>query len=65
MQDVTWRYSSNHKEVLKRRNNCTENELIDALIKLREARQSALSQPRKEYLTRRILNELVDLMVER
>ncbi|KAF7267653.1 hypothetical protein GWI33_019142 [Rhynchophorus ferrugineus] len=65
VQDVTWRYSSNHKEVLKRRNNCTESELIDALMKLRAARQSTLSQSRKEYLTRRILNELIELMVPR
>ncbi|KAJ8977821.1 hypothetical protein NQ317_008063 [Molorchus minor] len=39
IQDVTWRYTSNHKEVLKRRKNCSEEELISALFKLRSLRQ--------------------------
>ncbi|KAF5300863.1 hypothetical protein FQR65_LT09024 [Abscondita terminalis] len=65
VQDVTWRYSSNHKVILTRRNKCTENELVEALIKLRAERQKNLSPLRKDFLTKRILNELIELMKEK
>ncbi|RZC37522.1 peptide-N(4)-(N-acetyl-beta-glucosaminyl)asparagine amidase, partial [Asbolus verrucosus] len=65
VQDVTWRYSSNHKEVLSRRKNCTEAELINALITLRNDRQKGFSKCKQNYLTRRLINELLELMLER
>lgn len=65
VQDVTWRYSSCHKELLQRRNKCGEMELIDALVKLREERQKRLSEAKRLYLTKRLLMELVELMQER
>ncbi|KAK4884186.1 hypothetical protein RN001_000457 [Aquatica leii] len=65
IQDVTWRYSSRHKLVLSRRNKCTEKELVDALLKLRLDRQKHFSPSRKEYLVKRILNELIELMTEK
>ncbi|KAK5649091.1 hypothetical protein RI129_003983 [Pyrocoelia pectoralis] len=65
VQDVTWRYSSDHKRLMPRRTKCKENDLIDALVTLRSERQKSLSKARVEYLTKRILNELVDLMCEK
>ncbi|CAH1965985.1 unnamed protein product [Acanthoscelides obtectus] len=64
VQDVTWRYSSNHKEVLKRRKNCLEAELLDALLEIRDKKQKELSESRKEYLTKRMLMEVVEFLVE-
>lgn len=65
VQDVTWRYSSDHKKVMERRTKCNENELIDALVSLRTKRQEVLSIPRRKYLTRRLVDELCDLMLEK
>nr|CAH7728170.1 unnamed protein product [Callosobruchus chinensis] len=65
VQDVTWRYSSNHKAVLSRRKNCLENELIDALFTIRDKKQTRLPETRKKYLTKRMLMELVEFLVEK
>ncbi|XP_048483549.1 peptide-N(4)-(N-acetyl-beta-glucosaminyl)asparagine amidase [Plutella xylostella] len=65
LQDVTWRYTTNHKEVLRRRNRCTEQQLMAAIFKLREERQQQLSPARRKYLAKRAVKELVELMVER
>ncbi|VEN59222.1 unnamed protein product [Callosobruchus maculatus] len=65
VQDVTWRYSSNHKAVLSRRKNCLENQLLDALFTIRDKKQKALSEPRKKYLTKRTLMELVEFLIEK
>ncbi|KAJ0174295.1 hypothetical protein K1T71_010441 [Dendrolimus kikuchii] len=65
LQDVTWRYTVDHKEVLKRRTLCDETELIDAILSLREHRQRQVSDARRKYLAKRNLVELVQLMVER
>lgn len=65
VQDVTWKYSSNHKEVLLRRNMCTENELVTTLMAMREKRWETLSPQRKKYVSRRICVELVNMMEER
>lgn len=65
IQDVTWRYSSDHKLILTRRKNCTENQLLDAIISLRTERQKDFPLSRNNYLTKRLLIELVELMVEK
>lgn len=65
VQDVTWRYTSHHKDILKNRNKCTEQELIEALFKLREIRQKDFSEARKKFLNKRLLDELVEFMTER
>ncbi|XP_018319742.1 peptide-N(4)-(N-acetyl-beta-glucosaminyl)asparagine amidase [Agrilus planipennis] len=65
VQDVTWRYTSNHKEILTRRQECSEKSLIDALITLRNARQTELTNSRREYLTKRLVLELAELMIEK
>nr|XP_022907320.1 peptide-N(4)-(N-acetyl-beta-glucosaminyl)asparagine amidase-like [Onthophagus taurus] len=65
LQDVTWRYSSRHKEVLSRRKKCTEIELVSAICSLRNERQKGLSETRREYLNKRVLCELIEMMVEK
>ncbi|XP_037949021.1 peptide-N(4)-(N-acetyl-beta-glucosaminyl)asparagine amidase-like [Teleopsis dalmanni] len=64
-QDVTWRYTNNHKQILKTRRLCAENELIESLIALRKKRQANLSEERKKYLSQRSMLELIELTVER
>lgn len=64
VQDVTWRYSANHKEVLKRRNICKESELLTTIMRQRNILQQNLSTARKDYLRKRTLFELVELWNE-
>lgn len=65
VQDVTWRYSSQHQEVLKRRKFCNEEQLIKVLMELRKNRQMAFSVARRNYLTKRLALELADMLTER
>ncbi|CAK1550697.1 unnamed protein product [Leptosia nina] len=65
VQDVTWRYTTNFREVMSRRKQCHELELISTLLTLRAQRQAQLSTARRKWLTTRTLRELVHLMVER
>lgn len=65
VQDVTWRYSNKHKELLTRRKLCREDELISALIGLRKKRQADSSKARMKFLTLRTLGELAELMILR
>lgn len=65
VQDVSWRYSKDHENMLKSRNMCTEKELLQAILELRKKRQLNCSDARKKYLKKRTLRELVDLMVIR
>lgn len=65
VQDVTWRYSADHAKMLANRNKCSEHELIQTLITLRANRQRQLSEARRNYLTRRCLLELAELMFEK
>ncbi|XP_068620406.1 peptide-N(4)-(N-acetyl-beta-glucosaminyl)asparagine amidase [Battus philenor] len=65
LQDVTWRYITDHKEVLKRRKLCGESELISYIMTLRNERQKQVTEARKQFLLNRGLKELVQLMVEK
>ncbi|CAG9795907.1 unnamed protein product [Diatraea saccharalis] len=65
LQDVTWRYTTNHKEVLQRRNLCSEEELISTLLLLRERRQRQVSAARRKYLAKRTVEELAQFLGER
>ncbi|KAF9416208.1 hypothetical protein HW555_006367 [Spodoptera exigua] len=65
VQDVTWRYTNDHKAVLSRRTECSEEELLSCILALREHRQRQVSEPRRRYLAKRTLQELVTLMVEK
>jgi len=65
IQDVTWRYTNNHKETLKLRKNCREDEILEAIMLLRKKRQMNLSDTRVKFLNKRYLRELVDLTKQR
>lgn len=65
IQDVTWRYTNNHAETRRNRQKCTEPELLKSILLLREKRQQQLTPHRRQYLKRRNLREIVELMVER
>lgn len=65
IQDVTWRYANNHNETLTKRQKCSETDLLNTVLKLREKRQQNCSKARKYYLRKRNLKEIIELMVER
>jgi peptide-N4-(N-acetyl-beta-glucosaminyl)asparagine amidase len=65
VQDVTWRYSCRHQEVLSRRTECSESKLLDTIMQLRQERQKDMSDARKLYLNRRLLAELVQFLTPR
>lgn len=65
IQDVTWRYSSNHDALMRRRKMCPENEMNQVLMELRKKRQSDVSKARKKFLDLRTLAELAELMIQR
>ena len=53
IQDVTWRYSSNHAKVLKNRNKCSEDALVNFIIKIRNTLLNHVSTSRKNYVLKR------------
>ena len=60
--DVTWRYSSKHKEVLSRRNECNEGWLVQLLNRMNNYRQQHLSIERRKELESRFVIELVEFV---
>ncbi|KZC08058.1 Peptide-N(4)-(N-acetyl-beta-glucosaminyl)asparagine amidase [Dufourea novaeangliae] len=64
IQDVTWRYTRDQVGVMKRRNICSENNLLQLIESLNRHRQCAAnySASRREYLIKRRLLELVELI---
>lgn len=65
IQDVTWRYSSNHKGTKTLRLKCSEDELSKTIIQIRQKRQSVLTEKERKELSYLTLSELIELMVER
>lgn len=65
IQDVTWRYSSDHKKLIENRTMCSEKELLKVLLNIRNRVQRNLSEARKQYLAKRCALELVELMFEK
>ena len=65
IQDVTWRYSSRHAEVLARRRECRENWLVNVIVKMRNKRQSNVSAERKKELDDRLIREMAELVTVR
>lgn len=65
IQDVTWRYTADHKKILENRKLCGETELVLTILRLREEKQRHLSDARRKYLTKRLLEELVELLFEK
>ncbi|KAJ2948676.1 hypothetical protein O0L34_g7932 [Tuta absoluta] len=65
LQDVTWRYTTQHTEVVKRRTQCPEAELLEGIVHMRTERQYGVSEARRRYLARRCLQELATMLTER
>lgn len=65
IQDVTWRYSAKHAEVLRRRNEVPESWLVGRILALRNNRQSTLNPQRKQYLLERTVQELAEMLIPR
>ncbi|XP_043518804.1 peptide-N(4)-(N-acetyl-beta-glucosaminyl)asparagine amidase [Frieseomelitta varia] len=64
VQDVTWRYTCDQIGVMKRRNICSENKLLQFIESLNKYRQSSphYSSTRRQYVIKRRLLELVELI---
>ena len=64
VQDVTWRYTRDQPGVMKRRNLCSENSLLQLIRSLNRQRQcaSGYNASRRQYVTKRALLELVELI---
>ncbi|XP_012288897.1 peptide-N(4)-(N-acetyl-beta-glucosaminyl)asparagine amidase [Orussus abietinus] len=64
VQDVTWRYTRDPSSILKRRNLCSENNLIGLIRRLNEERQNSpgYSAARRKFVTKRSLMELVEML---
>ena len=65
IQDVTWRYSAKHAELLNRRNVISENLLVRQILRMRERRQKNLNQQYKQTLLLRTANELTSFFALR
>lgn len=65
VQDVTWRYSSDHQNILSSRRECSEEDLIKLLIRLRNYKLQQFSPAKRKFLTNRTILELVELMTEK
>lgn len=64
VQDVTWRYTRDQPGVMKRRNLCSENSLLQLIRSLNRQRQcsSGYTAFRRQYVTKRALLELAELI---
>lgn len=62
IQDVTWRYSAKHQEVLARRNSCRESWLINTIHQLFNKMLQTMSESRKQEMLHRLVVELVEFM---
>ncbi|XP_030368950.1 peptide-N(4)-(N-acetyl-beta-glucosaminyl)asparagine amidase [Scaptodrosophila lebanonensis] len=66
-QDVTWRYTNNHRQILQLRKLCSEKELIEALntIRAKRVQLSNASAERKQFLSNRYMSEVIQMTLER
>ncbi|XP_071167809.1 peptide-N(4)-(N-acetyl-beta-glucosaminyl)asparagine amidase-like [Mytilus edulis] len=62
VQDVSWRYSSKHSELLTRRRECRETWLVQVLHKLWNGKLSSVTDTRKQEMVNRLLTELVEFI---
>ncbi|XP_053405664.1 peptide-N(4)-(N-acetyl-beta-glucosaminyl)asparagine amidase-like isoform X2 [Mercenaria mercenaria] len=62
VEDVTWRYTSNFDEILKRRNECRENWLVKTLYNLDKKKWSSMPEAKRNIRLKRKIVELVEFM---
>ncbi|XP_047480143.1 peptide-N(4)-(N-acetyl-beta-glucosaminyl)asparagine amidase-like [Penaeus chinensis] len=58
--DVTWRYTANQKEVLKRRKKCRESWLVSTILEMNKQRQAAFPEPKRNFLEQRLVAEIAE-----
>lgn len=62
VQDVSWRYSANHQELLSRRNLVREKWLWQTVHKLWKEKMISLPESRKQIMEVRLVKELVGFL---
>ncbi|KAH3840242.1 hypothetical protein DPMN_113689 [Dreissena polymorpha] len=62
VEDVTWRYSANFEETLKRRTECRESWLVNTLYNLDKQKWSAMPEAKQNVRLKRKIAELVELI---
>lgn len=62
VQDVTWRYTQNQEAVMNRRTICSEQSLMKVISLLNTERQISFSKVRVEYINKRRLLELANMI---
>nr|CAG4651832.1 EOG090X06HD [Triops cancriformis] len=63
VQDVTWRYSAQYKELLKRRIEVSENWLLEKCTSLTSQLQANTTELMKKQFTLRLLKELCEFIM--
>lgn len=62
VEDVTWRYTSNFEEILKRRNECREHWLVNTLYNMDKQKWSSMPEAQRNVRLKRKIVELVEFM---
>jgi len=65
IQDVTWRYSKNHKETKERRSLVRPRWLVKNILELTQKKQSSLGDQERSALTKRRLAECLEMLTAR
>ncbi len=60
--DVTWRYTTQFKEVMSRRRECSENWLVRFSNRLSVKRQAQFERARREQIELRTATEIVEFL---
>nr|KAG5694322.1 hypothetical protein BaRGS_035190 [Batillaria attramentaria] len=62
VQDVTWRYSAKHPEVLARRNECREMWLVNTIHNICTRKFHHMEEARRQEMLHRLVVELVEFL---
>lgn len=65
VQDVSWRYSANHREMMNRRMEVRENWLGQVCFRLWNEKNEVVSEERRKEMTNRYIAELVEFITEK
>jgi len=60
--DVTWRYTTEFKEAMTRRKECSENWLVKFTSKISAKRQSQFERSRRHQIEMRTVTEIVEFL---